>query len=517
MALSTVRDYRFLGLTQSVCPDCRAIVPAKILARGGRVYFRKQCPTHGQREDFVCSDDRWFDRPGFDAPGKVPPRMGVSPDRGCPFDCGLCTEHEQHTCVAVLELTSSCNLTCPLCYAGSAPGGKHLTFDEARRAVDRLVECEGRPEILQLSGGEPTIHPQFLEIFEYACSRPIDIVMINTNGVRLARDDAFRRAIARQKHRTEIYLQFDGLDDRANVALRGESLLETKLRAVEALGEAGIRATLVCTVERGVNDDQLGALVEYGLARPWITGVCFQPATYVGRFPSPEELENRVTFPDVIHGLVEQTAGRWRESDFLPLPCAHPNTHTLAYAYRSAGRATPLTRFIDVENHLDLLANGITFTRAGARDLIARFLARNSCGGREDCGCGPVLPLVSLGSSPADSPSTGAKGDADADVGPTAASFFARALREDLSPADVFRITITSFMDAFNFDVRALMRSCVHHVLPSGHVVPFCAYNLFYRDGHIGLPPLDDRAPLADQKQDDESFVAIESLAADAP
>jgi uncharacterized radical SAM superfamily Fe-S cluster-containing enzyme len=498
MSSSELRDYRFLGLTQSICPECLAVVPAKIVARGGRVYFRKQCGEHGLREDFVCSDEAWFDRPGFAAPGGVPPRMGVAPDRGCPYDCGLCTEHEQHTCVAVLELTSSCNLTCPLCYAASAPGGKHITFDEACRAIDRLVECEGRPEILQLSGGEPTIHPQFLEIFEYACSRPIDIVMINTNGIRLARDAAFRRAVARLRHRSEIYLQFDGLDDRANHALRGESLLATKLQAVEALGDEGIRATLVATLERDVNLDQVGALLEFGLARPWITGVCFQPATYVGRYPTPEQLERRVTFPDVVHAVVEQSAGRWRESDFLPLPCAHPNTHTLAYAYRHAGRAVPLTRFIDIENHLDLLANGITFTRAGARDLIARFLARNSCGGNEDCGCGPLLPDAMPIARPASSgPSLPVLGNAapsvDAVVGEMAASFFGRALAQDLSPADVFRITITSFMDAYNFDVRALMKSCVHHVLPSGHIVPFCAYNLLYRDGHVPLPPLVDR------------------------
>ncbi len=224
-------DHRFLGITQSICPDCLAVVPAKIVVRdGGRVYFRKQCPEHGPRDDFACSDVRWFDRPGFDFPGKVPPVRGVSPERGCPYDCGLCTEHEQHTCVAVLELTSSCNLTCPLCYAGSAPGGEHITFDEACRAIDRLVECEGRGEILQLSGGEPTIHPQFVEIVQYACAQPIDIVMINTNGIRLARDAAFRREIAKLKHRCEMYLQFDGFDDNVQRRLRGQPLMADKLR-----------------------------------------------------------------------------------------------------------------------------------------------------------------------------------------------------------------------------------------------------------------------------------------------
>jgi uncharacterized radical SAM superfamily Fe-S cluster-containing enzyme len=487
MTHSQLLDHSFLGVTQSICPECVRVVPAKIIARDGRVYFRKQCPEHGLRDDFVCSDERWFDRSGHSAPGRLPPTMGVAPERGCPYDCGLCTEHEQHTCVAVLEITSSCNLTCPLCYAASAPGGKHVPLDDCLRAIDRLVHCEGRPEILQLSGGEPTVHPQFLEIFEYACSRPIDVVMINTNGIRLARDAAFRQAVARLKHRSEIYLQFDGFRDDANLALRGERLLDVKLRAIEALGEEGIRATLVCTLERELNLDQVGRIVEFGLERPWITGVCFQPATYVGRYPRPEQLERRVTFPDVVRAISEQSSV-WRESDFLPLPCAHPNSHTLAYAYRHEGRAVPLTRFLDVENNLDLLANGITFNRAAAQKLIGEFLSRSACGGDESCGCGAVLPTAGIAT--ATSGTVLPMLPADSFVKDAGESFFRRAMVQDLSPADVFRITITSFMDAFNFDIRALMKSCVHHLLPSGHLVPFCAYNLLYRDGRVPLPPL---------------------------
>lgn len=501
MTHSQLRDHSFLGVTQSICPECVQVVPAKIIARDGRVYFRKQCPEHGLRDDFVCSDEKWFDRSGHSAPGRRPPVMGVEPKRGCPYDCGLCTEHEQHTCVAVLEITSSCNLSCPLCYASSGPGGKHVPLEDCLRAIDRLVECEGRAEILQLSGGEPTIHPQFLEIFEYACSRPIDVVMINTNGIRLARDKAFRQALAKLKHRSEIYLQFDGFNDDANLVLRGEPLLETKLRAIDALGEEGIRATLVCTLERDLNLDQVGRIIEFGIERPWVTGVVFQPATYVGRYMLPEQLERRVTFPDVIRAIGEQS-NVWRESDFLPLPCAHPNTHTLSYAYRHEGRAVPLTRFLDIENNLDLLANGITFNRAAAQKLIGEFLSRSACGGDEACGCGPVLPPITAPTSkpgflPIVELSSVSSPAATSDdlVKQAGESFFRRAMALDLSPADVFRITITSFMDAFNFDIRALMKSCVHHLLPSGHLVPFCAYNLLYRDGRVPLPPLTGVVP----------------------
>lgn len=494
-----LRDHRFLGLTQSLCPDCLTVVPAKIVAREGRVYFRKQCPEHGVREDFVCGDERWWDRVEYSLPGRVPAHMAIEPRRGCPYDCGLCTEHEQHTCVAVLEITSSCNLTCPLCYASSAPGGVPLSVADCRRAIDWLVHYEGRPEILQLSGGEPTVHPDFIEILDYACRQPIDVVMINTNGLRIAADRRLRDELARRNRRCEVYLQFDGFTDGANEYLRGERLLEAKLKAIELLGELDVRVTLVTTVEAGVNLDQLGALVKFGGERPWITGVSFQPATYVGRHVLPATLERRVTFPEVIRAVAEQSEGAWRESDFLPLPCAHPNAHSLAYAYRAGGRLFPLTRFIDIEQHLDLLANGITFNRTSARRLIAEFMSRQNCGCEGSCG--PVQlehasPRPVSASSPVELSvmPPGSLAGSDDDWTGVAEEFFRRCLAEDLSPADVFRITTTSFMDAYNFDLRQLMKSCVHHVLPSGHLIPFCAYNVLYREGHVPLPPLREAA-----------------------
>ena len=499
MAPLELRNHRFLGMTQSLCPDCLAVVPAKIVSCSGRVYFRKHCLQHGTREDFVCSDDRWFDRMEYSLPGKVPAQFAIAPRRGCPYDCGLCTEHEQHTCIAVLEITSSCNLTCPMCYASSSPRGVPLSVADCQRAIDHLVRYEGRPEILQLSGGEPTVHPRFVEIFDYACQQPIDIVMINTNGVRLASDSHLLDQLAERRHRCEVYLQFDGLDAGSHRVLRGEELLETKLRAIERLGERQIRTILVCTVETGVNTNQLGALVQFAAERPWITGISFQPATYTGRCPLPETLEQRVTFPDILRGIADQSQGTWRASDFLPLPCAHPNAHSLAYAYRDGGHLTPLTRFIDIGNHLDLLANGITFNRGSARDLIADFLSRQNCG----CsgGCDPVTP----GPPPKPSPGEPVTGQVPTDaeeqsrIERVAASFFARCLRQDLSPSDVFRITTTSFMDPYNFDLRQLMKSCVHHLLPSGHLIPFCAYNVLYRDGHVTLPDLSVNSPAREQ------------------
>lgn len=481
-----LRDYTFLGITQSLCPECLAVVPAKILVRDNRVYFRKTCPTHGIREDFVCSDASQYDRLEFSVPGKVPREVGVEPAQGCPLDCGLCTEHEQHTCIGLVELTESCNLKCPLCYSASGPGGRHLSYEECVSAIERLITVEGRPEVLQLSGGEPIIHPEFERVLEYACSRPIDIVMINTNGVRIAHDPALVARLAALRTRIEVYLQFDGLRDETYTALRGEPLAQTKLKAVAALGKAGIRTILVSTLQTDVNDGEIGAIIKFGLERPWITGVSLQPATYSGRTELPESLERRLTYPDVIRAIAEQTDGVFETSDFMPLPCAHPNCHQLTYAYRAGGQVVPLLRFINALENLDLLANGITFTRPRARQLIERYLSRLGCCAGGDCGA-PSLVELAVAS---ETPPPDAAGLEPTAVAQAAQEFFSRALVEQLDPEDVFRITITSFLDPYNFDVRRVMKCCVHNVLPSGHVVPFCAYNTLYRSGIVPLPPL---------------------------
>lgn len=480
--MTSLRGYTYLGITQSLCPDCLSLVPAKIIKRDNRVYFRKRCSTHGVREDFVCSDASWFDRYEYGTPAKVPALFGTSPDRGCPYDCGLCTEHEQHTCIALLEITSNCNLKCPLCFADSAPGGHHLSVEACCRAIDRLVQVEGEPEVLQISGGEPTIHPGFLEILRYACEQPIDIVMINTNGLRFAQDQAFLEEVAELSGRVEVYLQFDGFEPSHHQQLRGGSLLEAKLKAIDALRQAGLKTTLVCTLQSGVNEDQPGPLVRFAAERSHVTGVSFQPATYTGRYFLPAELEKRITFPDVISAIDQQAGDMFTSSDFLPLPCAHPNGHTLAYAFRHGSSVTPLNRFIDIPQNIDLLANGIVFTRQRAKEMIAEFLSRAGCDGSA---CATTTrhmlkPTTSNDNRDVDSESR------------LALEFFSKASAQTLNQSDLLRVTITSFMDAYNFDVRQLMKSCVHHLLPTGHLIPFSAYNVLYRNGHVPLPPLMD-------------------------
>ncbi len=459
-----LRDYTFLGTTRSLCPTCRRLVDAKIIVRHGRVYFRKRCPEHGVVEDLVCSDVAYYDRHEYSQPARVPQAFGTLPDRGCPYDCGLCPEHEQHTCVALVEITSDCNLRCPMCFAESGPGGKHIDFDTYVRMVDRYVHLEGIADVLQLSGGEPTLHPDLLRMVLYAYEQPIQAVMVNTNGIRLAHDPALVEQLAAMRDRLEIYLQFDGLEEKTYAALRGEELLQTKLRALEALARHDLRCTLVCTVDHNTNLHEVGRVVQFGLERPIVRGISFQLATYCGRHLDPADLEQRVTMPDLVKALAAQTEGLVAEADFYPLPCAHPNCHMMCYLYRGGGSPVPISRLIDVRKHMDLVANSVIWTPARARQIVARYL--DGAGG---CGCGPN------GCGPAD---------------PSLDEFVVKALSEKLNGIEVFRITLTAFLDAHTFDTRRVMKCCLAHLLPSGHVVPFCAYNTLYRDGRVPLPPL---------------------------
>ena len=476
------RAYTFLGLTQSLCPECLQVVPAKIITRGKRVYFRKQCKDHGTREDYICSDVAWFDRFEHAQPAKAPKHTSVQPDKGCPYDCGLCSEHEQHTCIGVLEITDACNLSCPMCYANSRPGLKHKSFDQITAAINALVKAEGRPEVLQLSGGEPTVHPQLEQIIDYALAQPIDYVMLNTNGLRLASDDALLEKLANHRERIEVYLQFDGFNDDIYQALRGEPLLDKKLQAIERIGAAELNVTIVATLQAGVNGDQLGALIEFAKTRPWITGLSLQPATYSGRHFLPEELEQRITFPDVITGLCEQTDGLYQPSDFFPLPCAHPNCHILSLAARHENTFVPLTRIFDLEQSIDLLANGLAFTKESALRMVSQYLARQNCCGPGGCDTGEEVKTIKNLLPVFDSNQSAETRFAE--------KFINDVLGKQLGAKHLFRITITSFLDAYNFDLRRVMKCCTHHVLPSGHIIPFCAYNVLYRNGHVPLPTL---------------------------
>lgn len=348
-------DHVFHELTRSICPECRRLIDAHVILRDGKVFMRKRCPEHGPVEALIYADaDAYVRNARFNKPGTIPLAFDHRVEHGCPYDCGLCPDHQQHTCLGIIEVNSACDMECPLCFANAGPGFS-LSLEDVEGILDNLVRTEGTPEVVQFSGGEPSIHPRILDMIAAAKRRGIRHVMLNTNGKRIARDDRFLAGLA--ELRPSIYFQFDGFEERTYELIRGEpGILPEKLRALDRLAEAGCGVILVPAVERDVNLHEVGRIVRFGLEHPAVAGINFQPAFHAGRHGEHDPLR-RVTIPDVLRGIEAQTRGLFRVDDFVPVPCCFPTCNSVTYAFVDGEAVTPLTRVLDVDDYLDYITN----------------------------------------------------------------------------------------------------------------------------------------------------------------
>src|SRR5215467_4103333 len=298
-------NYVFYELTRSIRPQCRRVIDAQILIRDNKVYMRKRCPDHGTFVGLVYSDAQLYTNSArFNKPGTIPLEFATAVDRGCPHDCGLCPDHQQHACLGIIEVNSACDMACPLCFAEAGPGFS-LALEEVEDILDHYVRAEGNPQVVQFSGGEPSIHPQIIPMMKAAQQRGIPNVMLNTNGKRIACDDWFLAELA--EVRPNIYFQFDGFDRETYQMIRGEpDILVTKLRALDRLAEIDCTVILVPAIERGVNDHEIGKIVRFGIEHPAVKGINFQPAFHAGRHARHDPLK-RMTNPDIIQRIEEQT------------------------------------------------------------------------------------------------------------------------------------------------------------------------------------------------------------------
>lgn len=452
--------YLFHGQTSSLCETCLEVVPAKIIIEEESVYYLKRCLAHGVQKTLISDDlAYWKSQKEWLKPGDRPLTVQTRTEAGCPFDCGLCPDHEQHSCLAIIEINSACNLACPVCFADAEDmHGGHLPLTTIERMLDALVESEGEPDLVQLSGGEPTLHPQFFEILEAVKRRPIRHVMINTNGVRIAQDAEFVARLASFAPRLEVYLQFDSLNDDALVNLRGARLSRIRRAALEALEAVRLSTTLVAVIKRGINDGEIAAIVEHALEWSCVRGVTFQPVQDAGRNEGFDAKANRMLLTQIRREVVK--AGVFAEEDMIPLPC-NPDQICIGYGLRDGRFVTPITSLLPRELILRG-PNAVSYEdhpalRQAVVDLLS--LSTTQCNSEEKlAGVLCCLPQAFV--------------------------------PEELTYANSFRVVIMQFLDRYNFDLGTVKRSCVHFVTPDEQIIPFDTYNTFYRPGAEGAAVL---------------------------
>lgn len=442
---------QILAETESVCPQCLARIPAQRVARGDDVYLRKLCPEHGLFEAVI-----WRGAPALSAwlSPKTPsypaaPQTRVA--RGCPYDCGLCPEHQQHSCCVLLEVTRRCDLTCAVCFAdagrGAPPDPDLATIEIWLRG---LLESGG-PCNIQLSGGEPCVRDDLPEIAALGRSLGFSFLQVNTNGLRLARDPGFAARL-REAGVSTIFLQFDGTDDAIYARLRGRPLLAKKRAAIERCAAAGLGVVLVPTLVPGVNVDNIGATLDFALERmPAVRGVHFQPISYFGRYPQPPDDAARITIPEVIRAIAAQTDGRMPGASFAPPGAEHAMCSFHGnFVLMPDGRLLPLSR------------NGAASCCGAPAPVAAGEGARRS-----------RAFVAAHWSAPPIAPSGGGDGGSLGEW-----DLFIQRAR-----THTFCVSGMAFQDAWTLDLERLRLCYIHDIDPEGRLVPFCAYNLTAQDG----------------------------------
>lgn len=445
------RPYIFYGQTQSLCEECLTVVPAKIIFQNNHVYYMKRCQQHGAQKTLVSTDiDYYLTCKTYLKPGDMPSVFQTKINQGCPYDCGLCPDHEQHSCLAIFEINDECNLSCPTCYAQSKPGlGNFRSLGEIENMLETLIESESEPDLVQISGGEPTLHPQIIEILQCIKKSPVRHLMLNTNGIRIANEPQFVEQLAALKPGFEVYLQFDSLKKDALQTIRGVNLLSNRTRALKQLEMHNISTTLVCVIQKGVNDSEIGELINYATQFRCVRGITFQPIEQVGRHAGNNR--HKITLSEIREKII-LADNPFTAEDMIPLPC-HPENISIGYGIKTAEKILPVTGMIPKDILLKGVDNTITFEKSP--DIKRAFLelfsldvcSENTVENLKTMLC--CLPKVDL---------------------------------PNLSYDNVFRIVIMEFMDKYNFDLGSIKRSCVHFVEPDGKIYPFETWNMFYRE-----------------------------------
>ncbi len=450
------------GGRESVCPDCLSRIPAWYEEDGGEVFLTKECPVHGRFRTVVWRGDPAFSEWKRPKIPTTPQHCRTGRTDGCPFDCGLCPDHRQKTCSALIEVTSRCNLGCPVCFADA---GRHSSPDPDLATIgswyDSVLLASGQCNI-QISGGEPTVRDDLPEIVALGRNKGFTFIQLNTNGLRLAAEPDLAERL-KEAGLSSVFLQFDGLDDSVYGTLRGRPLFKEKIRALEVCREKNLGVVLVPTLKPGVNDHQIGAIIRLGLEySPAVRGVHFQPISYFGRYPVTPADNARLTLPEIIRAVESQTGGLMKVQNFSPPGCEN------AYcSFHGNFVILPGGRLMSTTSPAGGSCCGTPEKAEEGADRAISSVSRRwrlpaEAEGETlqtpDCGCSLQEKLPDNGLMTLD-------------------SFLARARLNS------FSVSAMAFQDAWNMDLERVRDCCIHIVIPDGRLVPFCACNLTSTQG----------------------------------
>ena len=433
-----------LKKTTSRCPECQRPAPAEVWKTAGTpalVYLTRECPDHGEHTACISSDARFYWLAKGDPANACGPGCACSADPagrdGTLGRNAAATDPAVEvlsTCLALIEIVDSCNLACPTCFADSPVGAagdrlKAHSLESLQERIGGVIGRKGKIEILQLSGGEPTLHPEFFELLDWIHAEPgIDYCLVNTNGVRIAKEDGFLTELGERARRGhfQLYLQYDGPQEAGQRELRGGDFREMKRAAMDRCEREGIPFTLAMTVTPE-NLPHLWKTIGEGLRYSCCRGVSFQPMFRSGRRPGANG--EPLNTADIILGAVEQSGGSLKFEDFTPLPCGDPNCATIGYLLRTPIGVRSISEFIDFASVQGFLRDKVRYELS---DLI-------------QCGC------------------------ENTELGEILHRF-------EMKERDAFRIFIKPFMDAWTWDQDRIDRCCTHVIRPDGKLDSFCRY-----------------------------------------
>lgn len=476
---------RVLRKTQSLCPDCLKILDAEVFERDGKVWIRKTCPEHGEYDDLYWGSYEMYEKAeNFDCEGKGTSSPNTSFSE-CPRSCGLCNNHKSTTCLGNIAVTNRCDLSCWYCFFYAEKQGYvyEPTNEQIRQMLRNLRSEKPVPaNAVQLTGGEPTLRKDILDIIRICKEEGFKHVQLNTNGIRLAMEEGFAEKVRKAGVNT-IYLSFDGVTEKTNPKNHWEIP-----RAVENCRKAGIGIVLVPTVIKSVNDHEVGEIVKFAFRNlDVIRGVNFQPVSLVGSMPRKDREKYRITIPDVIK-LIEEQAGFVRCGDWYPVPTVSPITHLVeemterpqyelsshfacgmaTYIFRDQDdKAVPITRFVDVEGLLGYIDERAKQLREGGSRIVEglKLLAK-------------INSFIDKDRQPKNLKFGKMLFD-------TLVKHDYEALGE-LHHSSLF-LGMMHFQDLYNYDIQRVQRCVIHYATPDPKmpIIPFCTFNVipqWYRD-----------------------------------